>query len=293
MSKIISAIMALVMSLTAGLYTPVTKLPEIEKSDDAISAKLVLMNYNVYVAGIGDLSPNNRTDEVAATIRNVMPDSFGVEEADEGWVARLSVALPEYAHVGLGRNNDYSGEASPVFYLKNKYRLVSDETIWLSPTPEKPSRGWDSSIQRVATIAVLENKVTGFRYAHINAHFDHIGIISRNEAAAVISKKASTLNMPVVFSGDLNAKEGTLMYQRILDAGFRDTKYIAKYSDSGATFHGYSNFDKLNDKPIDYIFVNSACSSCRRYSIIRDKINGIYPSDHYAVAVQAEFFYNP
>lgn len=283
MDKIFSSVMAFVMAIIGGWFTPVTVLPEYETDDTALTQEITVMNFNVYIKGTGEKSPENRTDEVVATIRNADPDSFGVEEADEAWLERLSSALPEYSYVGHGRDKDLGGEASAVFYKNEKYELVSEETFWLSKTPDKPSKGWDAWINRICTVAVLKDKETGFTYAHFNAHFDNSGSISRVEAIRIVSEKASEYDMPIVFSGDLNAKEGNLMYKRALEAGFRDTKYLAEASDSGATYHGYMNLHKTNSKPIDYIFVNSYCESVSVYDVVTEKINGIYPSDHFPV----------
>lgn len=290
MNKIISTLMAFIMTVISGWFAPVTVLPEAEIADTAVTQEITVMNFNIYIKGTGNKSPENRTDEVVATIRNADPDSFGVEEADEAWLERLSEALPEYSYAGHGRDKDLGGEASAVFYKNEKYELVSEETFWLSETPEKPSKGWDAWINRICTVAVLRDIETGFTYAHFNAHFDNSGSISRVEAIRVVSEKASTYDMPVVFSGDLNAKEGNLMYKRALEAGFYDTKYLAEVSDTGATYHGYMGQDKLNDKPIDYIFVNSYCESVALYDVVTEKINGIYPSDHFPVVARLTMY---
>lgn len=291
MEKLFSAFIAFIMSFITGWFTPVTVLPEANVQENTSAVEITVMNFNVYIKGSGEKSPENRTDEVVSTIRNSDPDSFGVEEADEAWLERLSAALPEYSYAGHGRDKDLGGEASAVFYKNDKYELVSEETFWLSKTPEKPSKGWDAWINRICTVAVLRDKVTGFTYAHFNAHFDNSGSISRVEAIAIVSEKASAYDMPVVFSGDLNAKEGKLMYKRALEAGFRDTKYLAEVSDTGATYHGYANLHKTNDKPIDYIFVNSYCESVSLYDVVTEKINGIYPSDHFPVVAKLKMYY--
>lgn len=291
MEKLFSAFIAFIMSFITGWFTPVTVLPEANVQENTSAVEITVMNFNVYIKGSGEKSPENRTDEVVSTIRNSDPDSFGVEEADEAWLERLSAALPEYSYAGHGRDKDLGGEASAVFYKNDKYELVSEETFWLSKTPEKPSKGWDAWINRICTVAVLRDKVTGFTYAHFNAHFDNSGAISRVEAIAIVSEKASAYDMPVVFSGDLNAKEGKLMYKRALEAGFRDTKYLAEVSDTGATYHGYANLHKTNDKPIDYIFVNSYCESVSLYDVVTEKINGIYPSDHFPVVAKLKMYY--
>ncbi|MBE6715755.1 MAG: endonuclease/exonuclease/phosphatase family protein [Ruminococcaceae bacterium] len=291
MEKIFSAFMAFMMTIIGGWFTPVTVLPEAEISETAQIQVITVMNFNVYIKGTGKKSPENRTDEVVETIRNADPDSFGVEEADEAWLKRLSAALPEYSYAGHGRDKDLGGEASAVFYKNEKYELLSTETFWLSKTPDKPSKGWDAWINRICTVAVLKDKETGFTYAHFNAHFDNSGSISRVEAIRIVSEKAVAYDMPVVFSGDLNAKEGNLMYKRALEAGFRDTKYLAETSDSGATYHGYANLHKTNSKPIDYIFVNSYCKEVAVYDVVTEKINGIYPSDHFPVVATLTMYY--
>lgn len=291
MDKLFGAFMAFVMTFIGGWFTPVTVLTEAEINETALTQEITVMNFNIYIKGTGKKSPENRTDEVVTTIRNADPDSFGVEEADEAWLERLSSALPEYSYAGHGRDKDLGGEASAVFYKNEKYELVSEETFWLSKTPDKPSKGWDAWINRICTVAVLRDKETGFTYAHFNAHFDNSGSISRVEAIAVVTQKASEYDMPIVFSGDLNAKEGNLMYRRALEAGFRDTKYLAEVSDSGATYHGYMGQDKLNSKPIDYIFVNSYCKEVKSYDVVTEQINGIYPSDHYPVVSTLTMYY--
>lgn len=291
MDKLFSAFLAFMMTFIGGWFTPVTPLPEFQSDETASTQEITVMNFNVYISGTGKKSPENRTDEVVETIRRADPDSFGVEEADEAWLERLSVALPEYSYAGHGRDKDLGGEASAVFYKNEKYELVSTETFWLSKTPDKPSKGWDAWINRICTAAVLKDKETGFTYAHFNAHFDNSGSISRVEAVAVISQKASAYDMPVVFSGDLNAKEGSFMYKRTLEAGFRDTKYLAETGDTGATYHGYMGQDKLNSKPIDYIFVNSYCKEVATYDVVTEQINGIYPSDHFPVVSTLTMYY--
>lgn len=282
---------AFFLAMLASLFTPVTAFEYNGAGTPAVSQDITVMAYNVYVFGTGEKSPEARTPGVVQTIKSVMPDSFGVEEGDEGWIERLSEALPEYAYAGEGRDEGGAGEASPVFYLKDKFELVKTETFWLSPTPDKPSRAWDAWLNRICTVAVLRDKVTGFTYAHFNAHFDNIGSISRNESVAVISKKMSEYNLPCVLSGDLNGKEGSLMYQRILQVGLLDTKHLAADSDSGATYHAYTGADERNSKPIDYIFVSDDVGEVYSYKIIRDKADGIYPSDHYPVVSKFNMTY--
>ncbi len=285
--KIISAFFALVTAILSLFYTPtpVTQVNPDTMPEATKTQAVTVMSYNVYIKGSGEKSPENRTDEVVANIRKYSPDSFGLQEADEGWMERLPAELTEYGYVGIGRNSDNGGgEASPVFYKKDKYELVDSGTFWLSKTPEKASKAWDAMFKRICTYAVLKDKQTGFTYAHFNAHFDHMGVIARNESVAVVAAKIKEIapNIPVVFSGDLNDNEETDMYARVLESGLRDTKKIAATAVGDTTYHGYSDL-LTKGLPIDFIFVNDFAKSVESYTVDSEKINGIYPSDHHPV----------
>ena len=286
--KIISAFFAVVTAIMMVFYTPtpVTQVNPETLPESKLSQSITVMSYNVYIKGTGEKSPESRTPLVAENIRKYDPDSFGLQEADEGWMERLPELMTDYAYVGIGRNsNKGGGEASPVFYKKDKFDLLDSGTFWLSKTPEKASKGWDAMFKRVCTYAVLKDKVTGFTYAHFNAHFDHMGVIARLESVAVVAEKIKEIapDIPVVFSGDLNDYEGADMYARVLESGLKDTKYLAKNVSGGnVTYHGYSELVE-KEAPIDFIFANAFASDVESYTVISEKINGIYASDHHPV----------
>ena len=119
------------------------------------------MSFNVRCADDWEGSVKNRSKIVTAIIDQYSPDSFGVQEATGRWMDILNEALGEkYACVGEARDTaGYDSELSAVFYLKDKYKLVDEGTIWLSETPDvKYTKSFDSACHRVATWAVLENK---------------------------------------------------------------------------------------------------------------------------------------
>ena len=246
--------------------------------------ELKIMSYNVLIQGAGKHAAWLRAPGVISVLRAHMPDSFGVQEAGEDWQKRLKKHLPEYDAVGLGRNDDLSGEACLVFFRKDRFELVRSHTFWLSDTPDVPSLGWDGKFNRVATVAVLRDKATGFTYAHLNTHFDHIGVAARENAVPLVAKQIRELAMPCVMTGDLNEHEESRMYEMIGENGLRDTKYLAQSSDTGGTYHGYREADFWeNSTPIDFIFVNEYCSTVAEYRILKDKVKGEYPSDHFPV----------
>lgn len=255
---------------------------------------VTVMSYNVYIAGVGKKSPENRTPLVVKTIKEQAPDSFGLQEADIDWIKRISSELPEYAWVGKGRDDGAEGgEFSPVFYLKDKYNLIDSGTFWLSETPDTPSKGWDAMYKRVCTWAELEEKETGKRYVHMNAHMDHMGSKARENGAKLIAEKAAAFEIPVVLTGDFNTEEGTDAYSTIVSAGFMDTKYVAKETMSVGTYHnfGMKNVEKKSASPIDFIFVSYAKASVESYKVLVGKVDGAYSSDHYPVVSKMKLCY--
>ncbi len=235
-----------------------------------------------------------RRNYVPTLIREYLPDSIGIQECTYNWYVDLIAMLPEYGFVGVGREGgDRSidcGEMSAVLYRKDKYTLVDSGTFWLSDTPNKISKGWDAYCNRICTWAVLEDNSTGKRYAHVNTHFDHKGVVAVEEGAKLVKEKALTFNIPTVVTGDFNLSEGSTVYNQFFDSDIKDSKYLAPDSDSGFTFHGYHPETRTTKKPIDYIGVNNLVKSVKTYKIIRDKYENNFVSDHYPIMSDMQLY---
>ena len=94
-------------------------------------------------------------------------------------------------------------------------------------------------------------------------------------------------DIPVVFTGDLNDNEGGVMYDRIIESGMRDSKYLAEKTMDMGTYHGYSKITELTrTKPIDFVFVNAYCKSAASYGVLTEKYDGNYSSDHHPLRVE-------
>lgn len=285
--KIIAFFFSIVTAVLSLFYTPAPITPVNPEviPEPALTQEVTVMTYNIYMGGTGEKAPENRAPLVKQNIEKYDPDSFGMQEVTEKWYEILKETFPAYGYVGVGRDKDLGGEASPIFYKKDKYELIDGGTFWLSKTPDKPSKGWDAMFNRVCTYAVLKDKETGFTYAHFNAHFDHLGVIARQESVAVVTKKIAEIapDMPVVFTGDLNENSESEMYSSVIASGFSDSRVLSGSEDNGGTFHGYSDLT-TKELPIDFIFANGYVKSVSSYSVDRNKLNGIYPSDHHPVA---------
>lgn len=251
-----------------------------EKPEDAIR----VMSFNIRCTNVGLRSQDDRVPDVVATILKGMPDSFGVQEATPEWMETLTEEIGDkYAWVGVGRDGENKGEFSAVFYLKDKYNVSESGTFWLSPTPEKPSKGWDAAFNRICTWALLENKETGEKYIHMNSHFDHVGQEARsNSLKMIIEKSKEYENIPAVFTADMNVAEGSDNYKEIADNSiFKDTKYTAENVYDYITYHDRFP-EKHPESVIDYCFANEGFEAIT-YCVVTESPCEYYVSDHFPV----------
>lgn len=252
-----------------------------EKADDSIR----VMSFNLRCTNVGKDSRTDRVDIVCAEILAGHPDSMGVQEATPGWMDDLKKNIgDEYDYVGVGRDNGKNlGEYSAVFYLKEKYNAVDSGTFWLSETPEKPSYGWDAACKRICTWVVLENKQTGEKYVHINSHFDHVSEQARQHSVQMVVAKASEFSsLPVVFTADMNVKQGSETYNSMVNSGVLfDTKFKAPDTMDYTTFHN-TKPETHKDSVIDYIMINNNFNALV-YRVVTDGVDGRFVSDHYPI----------
>ena len=300
--KATQAIVALITAIIS-LFSPVPPTgttPDIELTnvnpnpiaDAAVTQDFTVMSYNVKISGDSIRAVEKRAPIIVNTVKEKAPDSVGFQETDKNWVELIAELMPEYAYVAKYREDGIEkGEASAIFYLKDKYELVEEGHFWLSETPDEPSKGWDAACERICSYAILKDKETGFIYAHFNAHFDHVGTEAPTKSVELLSAKIAEIapDMPVVLTGDFNLSEGCENYNNLLACGLKDTKYLADKYDNHATYHGY-HVIMPSTKPIDYIFVNGYVSAVESSRIDSGLINHLIASDHFPITVKLTLF---
>lgn len=231
----------------------------------------------------------DREEIVPQVVADYLPDSVGLQECEGTWFLTLKTYLPDYGIVGVGRLTGLPliGESTAIMYRKDKYKLIEWDTLWLSQTPDKVSIGWDAKYHRTCTWAVLENRETGERYAHVNTHLDNMGNEARIKGLELVLAKAAAFDMPVVLTGDFNFPKGGDLYKALVDGELTDVAEIAAVADSGCTSHGYNG--GVDGNPIDFICVNEKITNVKEYKIIRDKYNDRFVSDHYPIYADMVF----
>jgi endonuclease/exonuclease/phosphatase family metal-dependent hydrolase len=128
------------------------------------SLKLMTYNIRLDVAVDGQNNWTHRKDFLTSQIRFYEPDVLGVQEARPNQVVDMDRALLAYNHVGIAREGEGKGEASSIFYKKDRLALIETNTFWLSQTPGEISKGWDAAYNRVCTYALFEDKKTGQKF---------------------------------------------------------------------------------------------------------------------------------
>lgn len=225
-----------------------------------------------------------RMMSVAQTIRNIMPDTIGVQEGSPSWMSYLDTSLGQiYAYVGEGRNGGNKGEYSAILYRKDRFDLIESATKWLSDTPETVSKYEESGYNRIYTYAVLQEKKTGNKILVVNTHLDNSGSAVRNKQIAVLMNflAENESKYPVVLTGDFNAGRTSEVYSTVT-AKLADAAKIAKTVEDSYTYHKYGEKQSY----LDYIFVSEKHMEASYFRVITDEVNGMLPSDHYPLIME-------
>jgi len=215
------------------------------------------------------------------------PDFIGVQEAKPDQMQDVKNGLNAYASIGVGRDDGFAeGEYSAIFYNKEKWKVLTDSTFWLSPSPDTPSIGWDAAFKRICTYGNFENLETGERLWVFNTHLDHIGSAARANGVKLILSRIQELvpeDECVFLTGDFNATPDSEPIELVKEK-LVDTREICDGPVLGplGTFNGFNYETPARDR-IDYIFTIPNGVEVIGYATLTDAINCRYPSDHFPI----------
>ncbi|MDO6437516.1 endonuclease/exonuclease/phosphatase family protein [Cyclobacterium sp. 1_MG-2023] len=252
-----------------------------------------IATYNIRYANQND-EGNLWEDRAPHLINLIQFHEMDIIGTQEGLFNQLELVKEElnFPYIGVGRDTGKKeGEFSAVFYNPEKFNLLEQNTFWLSPTPEKPSKGWDAALNRVCSWAKFKTQ-DGQEFYVFNVHYDHRGQKAREESSKLVLQKIKSINkenLPCILTGDFNIEDDNPAYDEITKGNLmKDSKkesILPPYGPLG-TFTGFK-WDMLPNKRIDYIFVNDKVKTLH-HGTISDNYGKKYPSDHFPVMVKVQ-----
>ena len=235
----------------------------------------------VNVAVDGKNAWDYRKEKVFMFLKSGHFDMIGFQEVTPSMYQELKAHLVEYQFVGIGRDKDQ--EAIPIFFKKNKYKVLDSNTLWLSNTPHVESRVEGSHFPRIVTYVVLEDENQN-RIAYFNTHLDYSSEDVCEMQAIILSKIMEDISFHykanAVLSGDFNQLPESKAIK------YLSTKYqnvFSKKERLGLTFHNFSN--QTEGKPIDYFFYSKDLEEVS-FQIIHHQTQDFFLSDHYPLIAE-------
>lgn len=263
-------------------------------SSSLLAQKINIATYNLRYANTTDVGNlwTERKGAVVDLIQYHQFDIFGVQEAVKLQLEDLKIALPSFDYYGVGRDDGQSaGEHSSIFYKKERFTLLDKGDFWLSQTPEKPGFGWDAKFNRICSWVKLSDKRTKKIFFVFNAHYDHQGMVAREESSKLVLSKIQLIagESPVVFMGDLNGGRDTNWYLLLANSSSLKDTYdlVEKPYQLNGSFNGF-NTNEVRKDIIDHVFVSKHFKA-DRWAVLTDTYFGKFPSDHFPVAVEINF----
>lgn len=258
----------------------------------AYGQNLKIMTYNIRldVTVDGENDWSHRKDFFTSQIQFYEPDIFGVQEATPNQVIDISNVLLQYDKIGIGREGIGKGEASAIYYKKDRFMVKNEITFWLSETPNEISKGWDAACNRVCTFGLFEDIKTNKTFWVFNTHLDHIGEIARTKGIEMILNKITQVNkenLPVFFMGDFNSQpeENRILELKKIMNDSRELSVEKPFGPIG-TFNNFQ-YNEPVTKRIDYIFLSKNNGfTIQKYAVLTDSKNLRFPSDHFPVLIE-------
>jgi endonuclease/exonuclease/phosphatase family metal-dependent hydrolase len=248
----------------------------------------------------------NRAALNVATIERYAPDVIGLQEAQRGNLDAYRKRLPRYSHIrGPRYGNTFPHDFNTILFDPERLEPLASAGFWLSETPEKYSRSWETSVARSATWTLFSVLDSDFTFLHLNTHLDHVSALARRESSELIAKSIAEISdhagtcSPAIVTGDFNSRPGNRTHKNFTESGFVDTYLTAGNEDSADTFHAFRGINYRDAHPdrgprrIDWILLKDPEGRLRikSHRIIRDadESRGLYPSDHYPIVVELEY----
>jgi endonuclease/exonuclease/phosphatase family metal-dependent hydrolase len=247
----------------------------------------------------------NRNDLIRDLIFAYEPDVCCFQECNPrtsraGTTAIQTLLAERYAEAPTTAG---SANFTPVFYLRESYRLVESGWHLYTGGPER-----NDCNSKSITWAVLADKRTGISFGICSTHFwwksdtpldNQQRLQNGAELCETMAMLAQRYAIPVFAAGDLNcgagSAQGSEPYRFLLDRGLLDTRAAAAVSTDAFTHHAYpvlnANGIYVNGgqpaRTLDHAFVtNDPRVRIERFQVETSQ-NALDSSDHCPLLVDA------
>ncbi len=265
------------------------------QADSAEGLAVDIMTFNIRygTADDGENSWQFRRELFFDVIREAAPDIIGTQEALAFQLNELRDALPEYAKVGVGRDDGLiSGEFSAILYRLEEFDVLESGTFWFSETPDVPSIAsyWGAALPRICSWVRFMERASGRTFYVYNVHFSSQSRQAREQSALLLSDRilAREHDDPVIVTGDFNAGENSAVMGTLVGtgestsaAGLKDSfRALHPNAEGVGTFNGFRG--RTSGDKIDAVLVTGEWG-VESAEIVRTSRSGKYPSDHFPV----------
>ncbi|MCE9560627.1 MAG: endonuclease/exonuclease/phosphatase family protein [Planctomycetes bacterium] len=280
-----SFLLAIVCGFTASATMATEPAPDV---------KVMSFNIRYGTAKDGENHWDKRKEFLADTVKAFGPDLLGTQENLGFQRDFLAEKLAGYEALGVGRDDGKEkGEMMAVFWRKERFEKTDGGHFWLSETPKVAgSKSWDSSLPRMATwVKLKDKKADGKAVLWVNTHFDHMGKVSRVEAAKLLRSQIAALGegCSILVTGDFNSGEESDPYKALFGVGGKDESPVVdsyrvahpKREDNEGTTTPFKPGPSKGSR-IDWIGVS------RDWKVVSAEIDhtsrdGRTPSDHFPI----------
>ncbi|HYF68316.1 MAG TPA: endonuclease/exonuclease/phosphatase family protein [Ohtaekwangia sp.] len=239
--------------------------------------ELTVASFNIRYENASDSVNGNgwpqRLPVICDLIRFHNFEIFGAQEVLHGQLVDMLAGLPGYSYVGVGRDDGKTqGEYAPIFYQKDKFKVLKSGNFWLSEITDRPNKGWDAALPRICTWAKMKAFETGFEFYFFNLHMDHRGVEARKNSAKLVLKKITEMcgDNPVILTGDFNVDQHSADYTLLQGSDLLNDAYevaSVRYALNG-TFSDFK-VNRKTESRIDHVFVSDSFTVAR-YGVLTD-----------------------
>ena len=238
---------------------------------------LIVGTYNVRNNNQGDAQKGNGWDQRCPVIVNLIQfndfDIIGTQEVLHDQLEDLLAGLPEYQHVGVGRDDGKTkGEYAPILYKKERFKLLKSGDFWMAEKTDHPNKGWDAALPRICSWAQFKDKTKKKKIWFFNLHMDHVGVEARRQSAKLVLEKIKEMcgKDAVILTCDFNVDQTHKSYELLANSDILSDSYEKariRYALNG-TFNAFKG-NLMTNSRIDHIFISDKFI-VDRYGILTD-----------------------